>query len=91
MTIIEARELAMQGKTVISTNGLEWNSVQFSLIKQWSAEAVFGVWREKREPQSVFVIFDRTGTAPYACYTSKDKAEKFIADGERIVEFVEVL
>lgn len=45
MTIIEAREAAMAGKTVIAPNGVEFIARDFSDDGHWAGHLVFGEWR----------------------------------------------
>ena len=53
MNIIEAREAAMAGKTVISPFGIEWNAASFNKDR-FDSEQVFGEWEIKQEP----VVFE---------------------------------
>lgn len=50
MNIIEAREAAMAGKTVVSPGGLELVADDFDDMKTISHDMVFGEWRVKQEP-----------------------------------------
>lgn len=52
MNIIEAREAAMAGKTVINPNGVEFIARDFSddYEGDWTNETVFGEWSIKQEP-----------------------------------------
>lgn len=52
MNIIEAREAAMAGKTVIGPNGVEFIARDFSddYEGDWINEMVFGEWSIKQEP-----------------------------------------
>ena len=57
MNIIEAREAALAGKTVISPMGVEWTKRTFSsqkLENTFSTKMVFGEWKLKQEP----VVFE---------------------------------
>lgn len=56
MNIIEAREAAMAGKTVITPNGVEFIARDFSddYEGDWTNETVFGEWSIKQEP----VVFE---------------------------------
>lgn len=55
MTIIQAREAAMAGKTVINCrDGTEWLAIDFKNCKSLWPESVFGEWRVKQEP----VVFE---------------------------------
>lgn len=54
MTIIEAREAAMAGKTVIAPGGLELVADDFYDMKTISNDMVFGKWSVKQEP----VVFE---------------------------------
>lgn len=56
MNIIEAREAAMAGKTVISPGGLELVADDFDDMKTISHDMVFGEWRIEQEP----VVFETT-------------------------------
>lgn len=53
MNIIQAREEAMSGKTVISPIGGEFDKDDFA-ISPWPSKYVFGEWRVKQEP----VVFE---------------------------------
>lgn len=50
MNIIEAREAAMAGKTVITPNGVELVHYGFGDMEMISREWVFGEWHIKQEP-----------------------------------------
>lgn len=50
MNIIQAREAAMAGKTVISPGGLELVADDFDDMKTISHDMVFGEWKIKEEP-----------------------------------------
>lgn len=57
MNIIQAREAAMQGKTVISPLGVTWTANTFKrqvLENSFSNNMVFGKWSLKKEP----VVFE---------------------------------
>lgn len=55
MNIIQAREAAMAGKTVINCrDGTEWIAIDFKNCKSLWPESVFGEWRVKQEP----VVFE---------------------------------
>lgn len=56
MNIIEAREAAMAGKTVITPNGVEFIARDFSddYEGDWTHNMVFGEWSIKQEP----VVFE---------------------------------
>lgn len=58
MNIIEAREAAMAGKTVIAPNGVEFIARDFSddYEGDWTNEMVFGEWSIEQEP----VVFEAT-------------------------------
>ena len=57
MNIIEAREAAMQGKTVINCrDGRKWLAIDFENCKSLWPESVFGEWKIKEEP----VMFETT-------------------------------
>jgi hypothetical protein len=88
MTIIEARELAMQGKTVISPGGIEYTNVLFDSATVLTVEHVFGEWREKKEPRRFYRIERADGTLMDDCYNHK---ELVTTRDQRIVEFVEVV
>lgn len=53
MNIIEAREAAMAGKTVIGPNGSEFSLSDLE-NRTWLSETVFGEWSIKQEP----VVFE---------------------------------
>lgn len=94
MTIIEARELAMQGKTMIAPSGAEYTPVMFNNggILMWTERDVFGKWREKREPRRVYLVLSENGNTRMSkwCFDKKEDAECEMGPGRRIVEFVEV-
>ena len=54
MTIIEAREAAMAGKTVISPSGLPVKGKDFQRFGEWIDSDIFGEWEIKQEP----VVFE---------------------------------
>lgn len=56
MNIIEAREAAMAGKTVIGPNDVEFGREEFAADApgDWTNEMVFGEWSIKKEP----VVFE---------------------------------
>ena len=54
MNIIQAREAAMAGKTVISPSGLEFIGDDFENREMLSYDMVFGKWSIKQEP----VVFE---------------------------------
>lgn len=54
MNIIQAREAAMAGKTVIAPNGIEFVDDDFVDKYVIGFSLVFGEWREKQEP----VVFE---------------------------------
>ena len=96
MTIIEARELAIQGKTVISPYGQEWTKEDFEDIqagneRDWrlTSKSVFGVWREKKEPRRVYAVELAGGSIQLDAYSTYEAARHNSVKGERIVEFVE--
>jgi hypothetical protein len=93
MTIIEARELALAGKTVICPAGEEWVASDFT-DKDWchpTLGQVFGVWREKKEPRRVYFVELAGGSFYPTSYRTIEAAKANGVKGERIVEFVEQL
>ena len=54
MNILQAYELAKQGKTVISPLGTEWRQSDFETPNSLALHHVTGEWKEKREP----VVFE---------------------------------
>ena len=54
MNIIQAREAALAGKTVISPSGHEHTVHHFRQGFSWGYGTVFGEWRVKQEP----VVFE---------------------------------
>lgn len=56
MNIIEAREAAMAGKTVICPSGFNYSKASFSNVEEWDKASIFGEWRVKQEP----VVFETT-------------------------------
>jgi hypothetical protein len=90
MTIIEARELAMQGKTVIDRTGKEWSKKDFNRIEDFHCSYVFGEWREKKEPRRVYATINKKEEIN-GYYPSHEEASEYVSIGERIVEFVEVV
>lgn len=90
MTIIQARELALQGKTVISPSGKEYEIDEFEEYDYtFSRSDIFGEWREKKEPRRIFKI-ESEGVIMAGCwYNTKPPLE--LTAVERIVEFVEVV
>jgi hypothetical protein len=89
LTIIEARELAVQGKTVICHRGFFWEPKDFLSNKEWHPDNVFGVWREKREPRRVYVLVDSRGIITEASFSRIALEPE--GTSKRIVEFVEVI
>jgi hypothetical protein len=87
MTILEARELALAGKTVMSPTGYVCTPEQFLSIDAFITNDVFGEWREKREPRRVYAL-EENGQLICAGLVA-DFGE--MNPGERIVEFVEQL
>jgi hypothetical protein len=91
MNIIQARELAMQGKTVISPSGEEFDIEDFQEFDYpFSRPDIFGEWREKKEPRRLYAIFNEKGEIVSAGMPFRDDLMD-CEPGERIVEFVEVL
>lgn len=90
MNIIQARELAMSGKTVRSPGGINYVGDAFLEIKNWSNEAIFGEWHEKREPRRVYAVERISDGQLLTCQLFDLKEFKFDV-GERSVEFVEVV
>jgi len=93
VTIIEAKKLAMQGKTVISPIGVEYTAGNFPSTNQlfmWDNEVVFGEWREKKEPRRVYATINKKEEIN-GYYPSHEEASEYVSIGERIVEFVEQL
>lgn len=91
MTIIEAQELAMSGKTVICPAGQEWVASDFT-DKDWchpTHDQVFGEWKEKREPRRVYLIMNENNA--WLRTSFERSAIEPLQKGERIVEFVEVI
>ena len=90
MTIVEARKLAMEGKTVISPGGIEYTDTYFiDGAVDFTNENVFGEWREKREARRIFKI-ESEGVIISGCWYNQKPALE-LTDVERWVEFVEVL
>jgi len=54
VNIIEAREAAMAGKTVICPSGFNYSKASFSNVEEWDKASIFGEWRIKQEP----VVFE---------------------------------
>lgn len=50
MNIIEAREAALSGKTVISPSGLPVKGKDFPRFGEWTDSDIFGEWSIKKEP-----------------------------------------
>lgn len=50
MNIIEAREAALSGKTVISPSGLPVKGKDFQRFGEWIDSDIFGEWSIKKEP-----------------------------------------
>lgn len=91
MNIIQAREAAMAGKTVISPGGCAFGKDDFA-ISPWPSSHVFGEWREKKEP----VVFE--AEVSIANETLYGAGVGMIADrelrlliGKRVKVIVEVL
>ncbi|MBK7892855.1 MAG: hypothetical protein IPJ84_19240 [Bdellovibrionales bacterium] len=97
MNIIEAREAAMAGKTVIGPNGLAFDKDEFDSdsIGDWSYEMVFGEWKEKREPRVLWGNeYNKTidGHHVIQLYDSKEFADKNACkDRIACVKFIESL
>ncbi len=93
MNIIEARELAMSGKTVFSEDGTKFTREDFEAYARdadrWHDSYVFGVWREKREPRRVYVLVDSRGIITEASFSRIALEPE--GTSKRIVEFVEVI
>lgn len=89
MTILEAKKLAEQGKTVVSPRGKVYDIEQFQEYDfPFSREDVFGEWREKREPRRVYGIENSNSVIHRLVFVNNDLST---GPGERIVEFVEVI
>ena len=54
MNIIQAREAAMAGKTVIAPDGIKWSGDDFTSGHSVNLKTVFGEWKIKQEP----VVFE---------------------------------
>jgi len=95
MNIIEARELAMQGKTVISPFGHEWKKENFSKDTcgtGFADELVFGEWREKKEPRKVYMIESEGKLSRFSISSTFEEAKRELTNpNERIIEFLEVI
>jgi hypothetical protein len=65
VNIIQAKELALAGKTVIGPMGKEFNESDFADSRSWNPEHVFfGEWREKQgAPRRFWIIGDEV----YSC------------------------
>ena len=50
MNIIEAREAALAGKTVIAPDGIKWSGDDFTSGHSVNLKTVFGEWKIKQEP-----------------------------------------
>lgn len=93
MNILEAREAAMAGKTVIGPNGLAFGKDEFDSdsIGDWSYEMVFGYWYVKREPRVRWMNEYPNGFGEQA-FISKEFADKNACkDRIACVKFIEVL
>lgn len=53
MNIIEARETAMAGKTVICPSGFKYNNTSFSDVKEWDNASIFGEWQLQSDNDTV--------------------------------------
>ena len=91
MNIIEAREAAMTGKTVINCrDGTEWRAIDFKSCKSLWPESVFGEWRVKRGPRSVWI--NEYPTHLSDGYESKEDADLNAQEGRiACVKFIEVV
>lgn len=90
MNILEAKKLAERGYAVIAPNGQEFLPADFDTDDApWLDELVFGEWTVKREPLRLWAVYDSNdrwiGTSNDIRGIMKPK------DGERMVEFVEVI
>ena len=91
MNIIEAREAAMAGKTVISPRGNVWLPDDFSGAIGLGADLIFGEWREKREPRVRWMNEYPNGFGEQP-FTSKESADKNACkDRIACVRFIEVI
>lgn len=53
MTIQEAREAALQGKTVTCPSGFNYSKASFSNVEEWDRVSVFGEWQLQSENDTV--------------------------------------
>lgn len=80
MNILEAREAAMAGKTVIGPNDVEFSRDEFAADTpgDWSNEMVFGEWKIKEGP----VVFEAnvesvSAANPQAILEILDRLERY--------------
>jgi len=91
MNIIQAREAALEGKTVISPSGLKATAVDFKHFDDWTREDIFGEWREKREPRVRWMNEYSNGFGEQS-FISKESADKNACkDRIACVKFIESL
>lgn len=89
MNIIQAREAAMAGKTVVTPTGAEMKIEDFG-SNPWPSKYVFGEWRVKREPRSVWI--NEYPTHLSDGYESKEDADLNAREGRiACVRFIEVV
>lgn len=93
MNIIEAREAAMAGKTVISPGGLELVADDFDDMKTISHDMVFGEWEIKQGPVVFEALVERANNTMFGRYKGlvwSAELEQFIGKKVRVtVEVVE--
>jgi len=92
VTVIEAMRYLEQNPSekVISENGVVCDLDFFRRTECWSKVGVFGKWKIKREPRTIWVNEYRDGFNH--AHTSKDNADSLAAAGRiACVKFVEVI
>lgn len=92
MNIIQAREAALAGKTVITPNGVELVHYGFGDMEMISREWVFGEWSIKQEPV-VFEARVEMATNPDASSTITFRCKQYMPElvGKKVKVSVEVI
>ena len=91
VNIIEAREAAMAGKTVISPLGTEWRQSDFETPNSLALYRVTGEWREKREPRVRWVNEYKNGFSDISFGSKKSADRCALPDRIACVKFIESL
>lgn len=92
MNIIEAREAAMAGKTVISPCGIKVYAVDFEDMRMIRPDWVFGEWEIKQEPV-VFEARVEMATNPDSSSTITFRCKQYMPElvGKKVKVTVEVV